>query len=74
VATTAAARGEDAAALQRGLVSNRAIGKAIGMLMALNDVSDDDAFRILCRTSQDANVKVADVAAEFLRRHSTQQP
>jgi ANTAR domain len=68
VATNATAHGEDAAGLRRGLASNRAIGKAIGMLMVLNDVSDDDAFDILRRTSQDSNVKVADIAAEFIRR------
>ena len=74
VATNATAHGEDAAGLRRGLASNRAIGKAIGMLMVLNDVSDDDAFDILRRTSQDANVKVADIAVEFVRRRLAQQP
>ena len=73
VATTAAARGEDAAALRRGLATNRAIGKAVGMLMVLNDLSDDDAFDMLRRTSQDTNVKVADVAVEFVRHRSAQQ-
>ena len=73
VATNAAAHGEDAAALRLGLVRNRAIGKAVGMLMVLNDVSDDEAFDILRRTSQDTNVKVADIAAEFIRRRSVQQ-
>jgi hypothetical protein len=72
VATNATAHGEDAAGLRRGLVSNRAIGKAIGMLMVLNDVSDDDAFDILRRTSQDTNVKVVDVAVDFIRRRSVQ--
>jgi ANTAR domain len=64
----------DTAGLRRGLASNRAIGKAIGMLMVLNDVSEDDAFDILRRTSQDANVKVADIAVEFVRRRLAQQP
>lgn len=73
VATNAAAQGEDAASLRRGLASSRAIGKAIGMLMVLNDVSDNEAFDILRRTSQDSNVKVADVAVDFLRRRSVQQ-
>lgn len=73
VATNAAARGEDAAGLRRGLATNRAIGKAVGMLMVLKDVSDDEAFDILRRTSQDTNVKVADIAAEFIRRRSAQQ-
>jgi hypothetical protein len=42
-------------------------GKAIGMMMVLNDISDDDAFDILRRTSQDTNVKVAEIAAEIIR-------
>ena len=67
VASHAAAQHEDAATLRRGLTSNRAIGKAVGMLMVLNDVSDDDAFDILRRTSQATNVKVADVAADIVR-------
>jgi hypothetical protein len=73
VATNAVAHGEDAAGLRTGLASNRAIGKAIGMLMVLNDVSDDDAFEILRRTSQDTNVKVSDVAVDFVRRRSVQE-
>jgi ANTAR domain/GAF domain len=70
VATNAAAQGEDAAALRRGLASSRAIGKAVGMLMVLNDVSDDAAFDILRRKSQDTNVKLADVAADVVRGRS----
>jgi hypothetical protein len=70
VATNAARHGEDAAALRRGLTSNRSIGTAVGMLMVLNDVSDDDAFDMLRRTSQDTNVKLADVAADVIRQRS----
>ena len=73
VATNAAAHGEHAVALREALARNRAIGKAVGMLMVLNDVSDDEAFGILRRTSQHANVKVVDLAAEFIRRRSAQQ-
>lgn len=74
VATNAVAYGEDAAGLRLGLARNREIGKAVGMLMVLNDISDDEAFDILRRTSQDNNIKVVDVAAEFLRRRSAQEP
>ena len=70
VAINAAAHGEDAAALRRSLARNREIGKAVGMLMLLNDISDDEAFGILRQTSQDSNVKVADIAADFVRRRS----
>jgi transcriptional regulator with GAF, ATPase, and Fis domain len=67
VATNAVAQSEDAASLRRGLASSREIGKAIGMVMVLNDVSDDDAFDVLRRTSQLTNVKLADVAADVVR-------
>ena len=70
VATNAVAQGEDVASLRRGLASSRAIGKAVGMLMVLNDVSDDDAFGILRQTSQETNVKLADVAADIVRHRS----
>jgi transcriptional regulator with GAF, ATPase, and Fis domain len=70
VATNAVAQGEDVASLRRGLASSRAIGKAIGMLMVLNDVSDDDAFGMLRRTSQETNIKLADVAADIVRKRS----
>jgi transcriptional regulator with GAF, ATPase, and Fis domain len=67
VATTAVAQVEDASSLRRGLATSREIGKAIGMLMVLNDVSDDDAFDLLRRTSQVTNVKLADIAADVVR-------
>jgi transcriptional regulator with GAF, ATPase, and Fis domain len=67
VATTALAQVEDAASLRRGLATSREIGKAIGMLMVMNDVSDDDAFGVLRRTSQVTNVKLADIAADVVR-------
>jgi hypothetical protein len=67
VASTAVARGEDVATLRRGLSSNRAIGQAVGMLMALNNISDAAAFDILRQTSQHSNVKLVDVATEMIR-------
>lgn len=62
VAISAIAQGEDAATLRRGLLSNREIGKAVGMLMLLHNVSEDEAFEVLRRYSQDLNIKLADVA------------
>ena len=38
--------------------------------MVLNDISEDDAFDMLRRTSQDMNIKLANVAAEIVRRRS----
>ncbi|AFJ35411.1 GAF and ANTAR domain-containing protein [Mycobacterium sp. MOTT36Y] len=70
VAANAVAQGEDAATLQRGLASNREIGKAIGMLMALNDLTEAEAFDTLRRVSQEANIKLVDVAAAMVQRHT----
>jgi len=68
VAINAVARGEDASTLRQGLLSNREIGKAIGMLMTLNDISEDDAFEVLRRHSQTLNIKLADVARAIIER------
>ena len=62
VAINAVAKGEDATSLRRGLLSNREIGKAVGMLMLLHDMTEDDAFDLLRRHSQGLNIKLADVA------------
>lgn len=62
VAINAVAKGQDAATLRRGLLSNREIGKAVGMLMLLHDLSEDQAFDMLRRHSQALNVKLAEVA------------
>ena len=68
VAINAAAKGEDATSLRRGLLSNREIGKAVGMLMLLHDKTEDQAFDLLRRHSQDLNIKLADVAREVIER------
>ncbi|HWT50348.1 MAG TPA: GAF and ANTAR domain-containing protein [Mycobacterium sp.] len=62
VAINAIAKGEDAASLRRGLLSNREIGKAVGMLMLLHGMTEDQAFDLLRRHSQALNIKLADVA------------
>lgn len=62
VAINAVAQGEDVSTLRRGLLSNREIGKAVGMLMMLHGVDEQEAFNILRRYSQDLNIKLADVA------------
>ncbi|MEE6139332.1 GAF and ANTAR domain-containing protein [Mycobacterium sp. 050128] len=68
VAINAAGKGEDAASLRRGLLSNREIGKAVGMLMLLHDLTEDEAFDLLRRHSQALNIKLADVAREVIER------
>jgi AmiR/NasT family two-component response regulator len=62
------AKGEDAASLRRGLLSNREIGKAVGMLMLLHEMSEDEAFDLLRRHSQGLNIKLADVARQVIER------
>lgn len=69
VAITAIERGEQASTLRAGLESNREIGKAVGLLMALHGVSDDDAFTMLSRVSQDMNLKLAAVARQVIDHH-----
>ncbi len=64
-------RGEEALTLRRGLESNREIGKAIGLLMALHQIDDDQAFSMLSTVSQEMNIKVADVAARVIEHHRT---
>jgi hypothetical protein len=62
-------RGEEAATLRRGLESNREIGKAVGLLMAMHSIDDDRAFEMLAKVSQEMNVKVAEVAAQVVAHH-----
>ncbi len=62
VAINAVAHGEDVATLRRGLLSNREIGKAVGMVMMLHGIDEHAAFDVLRRYSQDLNIKLADVA------------
>jgi transcriptional regulator with GAF, ATPase, and Fis domain len=66
VAINAVAQGDDVSTLRRGLLSNREIGKAVGMLMMLNNVDEQEAFNVLRRYSQDLNIKLADVARSVI--------
>ena len=66
VAINAIGKGEDATSLRRGLISNREIGKAVGMLMLLHQFTEDEAFELLRRHSQDLNIKLADVARQVI--------
>jgi hypothetical protein len=69
VTLAALERGEEATTLRRGLESNREIGKAVGLLMAMHDIDDDRAFEMLAKVSQEMNVKVAEVAAQVVQHH-----
>ncbi len=68
VAINAVANGEDSASLRRGLLSNREIGKAVGMLMLLHEMTEEQAFDLLRHHSQALNIKLADVAREVINK------
>jgi transcriptional regulator with GAF, ATPase, and Fis domain len=56
--------------LREGLHSNREIGKAIGLMMAFHKVSDEEAFRLLRKASQDMNVKLSEIARQVVDHHN----
>jgi GAF domain-containing protein len=60
---------DEARNLRLALNSNREIGKAVGLLMALHKVDDDAALELLRKTSQDLNITHADVAREVVDYH-----
>lgn len=69
VSVSATRHNERAETLRAGLESNREIGKAVGLMMAFHKISDDEAFQMLRKASQDLNLKLADVAREVLDHH-----
>ena len=52
--------------LKRALGNSRNIGAAVGVLMAFRKVSQDEAFEVLRRASQDQNRKLYAVAREVI--------
>ncbi|MCE3553282.1 ANTAR domain-containing protein [Pseudonocardia sp. RS11V-5] len=60
----------EAAQLRRALQSRDVIGQAKGILMERRGVSAEEAFDILRRTSQQLNVKLAQVAETLAARRS----
>lgn len=55
-----------AANLEIGLVSNREIGTAIGVLMTSHRITDQQAFDVLRKASQHGHRKLRDIAAEVV--------
>ncbi|WP_146073598.1 ANTAR domain-containing protein, partial [Amycolatopsis sp. CA-126428] len=55
---------------RKAIDSRDVIGQAKGIIMARRGVSADAAFDILRRTSQDLNVKLADLARTLAGRHT----
>jgi GAF domain-containing protein len=74
VAVGALHQREQARTLATGLESNREIGKAIGLLMAFHKISDAEAFNLLRKTSQDMNIKLAEVARQIVAHHNEGHP
>lgn len=52
--------------LQRAMVSRAVIDQALGVIMAGRRCTADEAFELLSRASQRRNMKLRDVAAEFV--------
>ncbi len=74
VTLRAAHEREDARTLRHGLESNREIGKAVGLMMAFHKLDDAAAFGLLRRTSQDMNLKIAEVARRVVHHHNQREP
>ncbi|WP_228769572.1 GAF and ANTAR domain-containing protein [Actinokineospora alba] len=55
---------------RRAIESRDVIGQAKGILMHRRGISADEAFDLLRRTSQELNVKLADLARTLTARHS----
>jgi GAF domain-containing protein len=70
VALLAASERRTAETLRNGLISNREIGKAIGLMMAFHKISDEEAFGMLRTASQEMNIKLAEVARQVVEHHN----
>ncbi len=53
--------------LQQALQTNRTIGTAMGIVMAHYELDANGAFKVLVRTSQQANRKLHDIAVDVIR-------
>jgi hypothetical protein len=60
--------------LRRAISSRDVIGQAKGILMHRRGISADEAFELIRRTSQDLNVKLADLATILTERHAELDP
>lgn len=59
-----------AAQLQQGLMSNRTIGKALGLVMAQYRLDDEAAFVKLRDHSRDLNMKIRALAEQIVNHHN----
>lgn len=60
--------------MARGLLTQQVIGQAQGILMERYKLTDDRAFALLVRASQDRNLKLRDLALQLVRSGEWQQP
>jgi hypothetical protein len=67
-------RASQVAQLQEALASRSTIEQALGVPMAQNRCTRDDAFGLLRRASQNRNIKLRDVASAIIHRFSGHQP
>jgi GAF domain-containing protein len=58
---------EQVSGLEQAVASNRAIGTAIGILMATHRIDQDEAFELLRTVSQRTNRKLREIADEVIR-------
>jgi GAF domain-containing protein len=63
---------EQITGLEQAVASNRSIGMAIGILMAIRRIGQDEAFDLLRRVSQRTNRKLREIADEVV--HTGQLP
>lgn len=70
VAVAAANHREEAASLREGMLSNREIGKALGMLMATHDITDQEAFERLRQASNRLNTRLVEIARRVVDEHN----
>ena len=66
IAASAVAHRTHAQQLEHALASNRQIGAAMGILMAMHKVTEKQAFDLLRIASQNTNRKLRDVAVEVI--------
>ena len=52
--------------LERGLETRKLIGQATGLLMAQEGLTSEEAFQRMVKVSQNANLKVREIAARFI--------
>ena len=54
--------------LEKGMKTRQMIGQAVGILMSTRGVDQEAAFQILVKTSQNANIKLRDIAERVVEK------